>query len=219
MVMVARLENTSAASKFLVEKRASASVLGPAAGVGAKTRELVSSATNFDASIVLDADGLTSFEGQTDALAKLLRPHDVITPHTGEFERLFPGLLAASANKLDAGQKAARRIGCVVVLKGADTLICSADDTPVVNRHASPRLATAGSGDVLAGCIGGLIAQGMAPFAACCAAVWIHGDASLSRGAGLTAGDLLDAVPDSLGRLVRAHKQRRALAKLVPVKA
>jgi hydroxyethylthiazole kinase-like uncharacterized protein yjeF len=214
-VMVARLEDQSAACDFLSEKRASASILGPAAGVGTTTRDLVTSATAFDAPIVIDADGLTSFAGQTADLQTLLRSQDVITPHAGEFERLFPGLMAARANKLEAVKEAAIRTGCVVVLKGADTVIASDGETPVINRHASASLATAGSGDVLAGCIGGLIAQGMNSFAACCAAVWIHGDISLSYGPGLMADNLINGIPESLGRLERRHNQQHALAKLI----
>jgi hydroxyethylthiazole kinase-like uncharacterized protein yjeF len=214
-VMVARLEEQGAATEFLTKHRATASVLGPAAGVGAKTRELVKSATAHEAAVVLDADGLTSFQGQTDELGNLLRPHDVITPHLGEFERLFPGLIATSTNKVTAVQQAAERIGCVVVLKGADTVIAKPDTIPVINRHASPSLATAGSGDVLAGCIGGLITQGMPTYEACCAAVWIHGDVGLSHGPGLIADTVIEGIPESLGRLERLCKRLCAFAKLV----
>lgn len=133
--------------------------------------------------LVLDADGLNALAARPEGL-KLLRRGDVLTPHAGEFAKLFGDITP---------QEAALKTGCVVVLKGAKTIITNGLQT-VENDHASAYLATAGTGDVLAGVIGGLLAQGMPPFEAACAATWIHGEAALRVGAGLVATDLLAAL-------------------------
>lgn len=156
-------------------------VIGPAAGVSPSTRANVEALAKAGHRLVLDADALTVFAGQVDALRSLAKGNAVLTPHTGEFERLFPGALASSADKVKAVAAAARQAGCVVLLKGPDTVIAAPDGRAVVNTHATPFLATAGSGDVLAGVIGGLLAQGLEPFDAACAGAWLHGDAGLDR--------------------------------------
>lgn len=133
-----------------------------------------------DIPTVIDADGLSS-------LPKNLHERCILTPHEGEFARAFPDITGTREERAAA---AARKTGAIVVLKGAETLIAHPDGRLSVNRHSSPYLATAGSGDVLAGMITGLCAQGMEPYPAACAAVWIHGEAALRCGAGLVAGDL-----------------------------
>lgn len=165
-------------------------VIGPAAGADARTADNVLALRAAGRPLVLDADALTAFASSRRELFDVLDPDCAMTPHAGEFERLFPGQLNASTNKIEAVRRAAREAGCVVLLKGADTVIAHPDGRAVVNLHASPFLATAGSGDVLAGCIGGLMAQGMEAFAASCAGAWAHGDAGLRAGPGLTAEDL-----------------------------
>ncbi|MGB1006993.1 MAG: ADP-dependent NAD(P)H-hydrate dehydratase, partial [Thalassobaculaceae bacterium] len=136
---------------------------------------------------VLDADALTVFAGAADRLAALIQAPAVITPHSGEFARLFPAL-DAGADKLTAARAAARHLGAVVVLKGADTVIADPAGRAVINDNAPATLATGGSGDVLAGLICGLLAGGMAAFEA--AAVWVHGAAAQRVGPGLIAEDL-----------------------------
>ena len=141
--------------------------------------------------LVLDADGLNAISSRPEGL-KLLRRGDVLTPHTGEYKKLFGDITP---------QEAAAKTGCIVLLKGAETVITDGVRT-VVNDHASPYLASAGTGDVLAGMIGGLIAQGMPAFDAVCAAVWMHGEAGIVIGAGLVASDIPDALPDIIQQIV-----------------
>lgn len=186
----------------LVEKadRASAVVIGPAAGVREATAANVLALARTDAALVIDADALTSFQNDPERLFAELSPRHVLTPHEGEFERLFPGLLKAEG-RLGAARQAAERSGAVVLLKGGETVIAHPDGRSILNRHASPFLATAGSGDMLAGMIGGLLAQGMEAFDAAPTAAWIHGEAALRFGPGLIAEDIPGLVPAILADL------------------
>jgi len=176
-------------------------VIGPAAGVTEATRANVEALAKADRTLVLDADAITVFAGDVETLGGLLEAPAVMTPHTGEFDRLFPGLREQSASKIEATRAAAKRVGAVVVLKGSDTVIAAPDGRAVVNTHATPFLATAGSGDVLAGIIGGLLAQGMGVFDAACAGVWMHGDAGLRTGPGMIADDLDAALRGTIAGL------------------
>jgi len=176
-------------------EEADALIIGPAAGVSGQTIENVLAALATPARCILDADALTVFQDDRGELFASLRETDVLTPHPGEFRRLFGGLEAASENRIEAARAAASRAGCVVLLKGADTVIAGPDGRARVNSHASAWLATAGSGDVLAGIIGGLVAQGMDSFDAACAGAWIHGDAARRFGPGLIATDLERELP------------------------
>ena len=151
--------------------------------------------------MVLDADAITSFRDDRGALFNRLHEGCVLTPHDGEFERLFPGLLDQSFSKIEAARTAARRAGCVVLLKGGDTVIAEKGGKAAINANAPPTLATAGAGDVLAGLIAGLLAQGMTGFDAACAGAWLHGDAATRFGPGLIAEDLPEMLPRSLAAL------------------
>ncbi|MEQ1609157.1 MAG: NAD(P)H-hydrate dehydratase [Hyphomonadaceae bacterium] len=181
--------------------KSSAVVIGPAAGVTAATHANVEALARAGRSLILDADALTVFAGQADQLRAMLSAPAILTPHTGEFERLFPGLLAKHPSRIEAVRRAAQQTNTVVLLKGADTVIAAPDGRAVINTHATPFLATAGSGDVLAGVTGGLLAQGLSPFDAACAAVWIHGDAGRRAGPGLTAEDLDQTLRQTLRTL------------------
>ena len=171
-------------------KDVDAAVIGPAAGVGEPTLLNVLALARTGAALILDADAITVFRDDPEELFSLLDRDDVLTPHVGEFERLFPGLLAASPERIGAARTAAERAGAVVLLKGADTVIAAPDGRCAVNANGSPWLATAGSGDVLAGFIGGLVAQGMESFEAACAGAWIHAEAAELHGPGLISEDL-----------------------------
>lgn len=175
-------------------------VIGPAAGLTTATAANLAALGRTPATLVVDADALTWFRDQPEGLFACLQPGDVLTPHAGEFERIFPGGLAH--DRETAAHEAARRCGSHIVLKGHETVIAAPDGRTRVNPNGSPWLATAGSGDVLAGMIGGLIAQGMDSFEAASAAVWIHAAAAGQFGPGLTADDLPDLIPAVLAGLV-----------------
>jgi hydroxyethylthiazole kinase-like uncharacterized protein yjeF len=175
-------------------------VIGPGAGVNEETRDNVLALVRTGAALVIDADAITVFRARPEELFSVLDRDDVLTPHAGEFERLFPGALDAG-DRVAAAREASRRAGAVVLLKGFETVIAAPDGRVVVNRCGSPWLATAGSGDVLAGFLGGLTAQGMESFEAACAAVWIHAQAAERFGPGLIAEDLPECAPAVLRRL------------------
>ncbi len=181
---------------LLADQRKNALVLGPGAGAG--IRERVLDALKAGKAALLDADALTAFSDDPRALFRHLSPHVVLTPHDGEFARLFgpvPGC------RLERARQAAGRAGAVVLLKGADTVIAHPDGRAVINANAPPWLATAGSGDVLAGLIGGLLAAGQGAFEAAAAGVWLHGAAAQAAGPGLIAEDLADFLPGVLATL------------------
>jgi len=186
-------------SALLADRRKNAVCIGPAAGVGVDTRDLVEAALMSGAATVLDADALSSFAEENARLYRLIemgkgRPV-VMTPHAGEFSRVFKGLGAAGESKIELARQAAQRSGAVIILKGADTVIAAPDGRARVNVNAPPSLATAGSGDVLAGIVTALLAQGLTGFEAACAAVWLHGDAARRHGPrGLTAETLLGSL-------------------------
>jgi ADP-dependent NAD(P)H-hydrate dehydratase / NAD(P)H-hydrate epimerase len=194
-IMIKPFEGADGLSHLLADKRLNAIALGPGLGVGGETRELVRVALKSGAAVLVDADAITSFKDDPEALFNRLHGACVLTPHDGEFERLFPGLLDESASKVEAARTAARRAGCVVLLKGGDTVIADPNGKAAINANAPASLATAGSGDVLAGLIAGLLAQQMTAFEAACAGTWLHGDAAHRFGPGLIAEDLPEMLP------------------------
>lgn len=199
-VMVAPFDGAEGLGVVLEDKRKNAVLLGPGNGVGAVTRNNVAVTLGLGRACVLDADALTSFEDDPDQLFRAIQGATLLTPHAGEFERLF-GAVLRPEGKLEAARRAAQACNAAVLLKGADTVIAAPDGRAVINTNATPDLATAGSGDVLAGFALGLLAQGMAPFEAGCAAAWLHGEAGRELGRGLIAEDLPDALPAVLKRL------------------
>jgi NAD(P)H-hydrate epimerase len=222
--MVRAVASDAALAEVLADERRNAVLIGPGAGVGAATAGTVLTVLGSAADVVLDADALTSFApDRADAPVKAAglgfvvraapdptpqalfetikrrRGAVVLTPHEGEFRRLFGEL---PGSKLDRARQAAVTSGATVILKGPDTVIAAPDSRAVINDNAPPWLATAGSGDVLAGLVTGLIAQRMPAFEAACAAVWLHGECANALGIGLIAEDLPEALPQVLRRLL-----------------
>jgi NAD(P)H-hydrate epimerase len=212
-IMVKPFSGAKGLGALLADKRLNAVVIGPGCGAGKATADLVAAALASGAAAVLDADALTAFSGETHQLFMLLNDRVVLTPHAGEFEWLFPGLLGRSSNKLEAARSAAAAAKCTVLLKGPDTVIAGPDGRATVNTHASPSLATAGSGDVLAGIIGGLMAQGVTAFDAAAMAAWLHGEAAIQFGLGLIAEDLPEMLPRALS-VLRAEDGRTSRTPL-----
>lgn len=197
--------------EVLADPRKNAVVLGPGLGVGAATRALVEVALAPGAAdaaartIILDADALTSFAETPQTLFETIGRSGhavVLTPHDGEFAKLFGRLVDVSRAKPELARDAARRSGAVVLLKGADTVVAAPDGAASIAAHDAPWLATAGSGDVLAGFVAGLAAQGVPAFAAASAAVFVHAAAARAFGPGLISEDLPEAVPGVLRDLV-----------------
>ena len=196
-IMVRPLAVASDLTRLLADRRFSACLIGPGAGVGPETREHALAMLGCGRPVVLDADAITVFAQDPQALFAAIRGPCVLTPHEGEFARLFE----ASADKLTRARRASRQSGALIVLKGADTVIAAPDGRAIINANAPPTLATGGSGDVLGGMILGLLAQGMEAFDAAAAAVWMHGAAARDFGPGLLAEDLPDLLPAVLRRL------------------
>jgi ADP-dependent NAD(P)H-hydrate dehydratase / NAD(P)H-hydrate epimerase len=199
-VMVRPVDGAKGLAAYLSDRRLNALILGPGGGVGQPMCELVAAGLAGPRAVVLDADALTSFEEQLDGLCAALAGRDhpaVLTPHAGEFARLFKcqAEITDKPSKIEMARAAAARTGAVVLLKGPDTVIAAPDGRAAVNDNAPPWLATAGAGDVLAGFIAGLLAQGMPGFEAAAAAAWLHGEAATHFGPGLIAEDLSEAVP------------------------
>jgi hydroxyethylthiazole kinase-like uncharacterized protein yjeF len=178
--------------------RVEAVVIGPAAGVTEATLSNVLAVARTGAALVIDADALSVFRDDPTELFSVLDRDDVLTPHVGEFERVFPGLLASEPERISAVRAAASKAQAVVLLKGPDTVIAAPDGRAAVNLNGTPWLATAGSGDVLSGFIGGLIAQGMDSFEAACAGVWVHAACAGGFGPGLISEDLPGLAPKVL---------------------
>jgi NAD(P)H-hydrate epimerase len=196
-------------ARYLADPRRRAILVGPGYGVGKQTREHARTALELGKKLCLDADGLTSFadwpQGLFDAIGAASKAGGtaVLTPHDGEFARLFPDL--RRSDRLARARAAAARSGAVVVLKGPDTVIAAPGGRAAINANAPAWLSTAGSGDVLAGLITGLLAQNVPAFAAAAIAVWIQGVAAEKFGPGLIADDLPGMIPPVLGELMAAR--------------
>jgi ADP-dependent NAD(P)H-hydrate dehydratase / NAD(P)H-hydrate epimerase len=200
-VMVRAVDTVVEFAEMLGDKRFNACVIGPGAGVGERTHDLVLTAISAKRSLVLDADALTSFADAPDRLFDAIKaghdPQVVLTPHEGEFPRLFSDISNKHPlrSKLGRVLAAAERSGAVVLLKGPDTVVASPDGRATIAANAPPWLATAGAGDVLSGMISGLLAQGVPAFEAASIGVWMHGEAAREAGPGLIAEDLPEVLP------------------------
>jgi hydroxyethylthiazole kinase-like uncharacterized protein yjeF len=205
-VMVRTVDGAQGLAALLSDQRLNAVALGPGGGVGEPTREMVLAALGGDRAVILDADALTSFAEDPAPLVAALAGRSattVLTPHEGEFARLFNKILQMPKgdSKLDRARAAARTTQAVVLLKGPDTVVAAPDGRAAIAENAPPWLATAGAGDVLAGFAAGLLAQGMPGFEAAAAAVWLHAEAAREVGPGLIAEDIPEAVPPVYRRL------------------
>jgi hydroxyethylthiazole kinase-like uncharacterized protein yjeF len=213
-VMLQRMDGAGGLAEILEDPRINAIVLGPALGVGHATRELVRTALLTGApgsagrAVVLDADAITSFAGEAAKLARLISRSAcpvILTPHEGEYMRLTAA--PQVPDRARAALDLAAMLKAVIVLKGPRTVIASPDGRCAINVNAPPTLATAGSGDVLAGIACGLLAQGMPAFEAACAAVWLHGEAAARFGPGLISEDLERQLPQVLQALEGLREQ------------
>ena len=200
-IMVQPLATPEDFECLLDDSHYKAFLIGPGAGTGDETRARVLAMLETGRPTVLDADALTTFTDDPLTLDQAITGSCVLTPHDGEFHRLFD----PSGDKLTRTRVAARRSGAIIILKGSDTVITAPDGRSVINSNAPPTLATAGAGDVLSGIVLGLLAQGMEPFLAASAAVWLHGAAATEFGPGLIAEDLPDLLPGVFRRL---HEQK-----------
>jgi hydroxyethylthiazole kinase-like uncharacterized protein yjeF len=206
-VMIRAIDTKAEFADLLADKRLNVCVIGPGAGVGERARAFVLAALSAQRGLVLDADALTSFADAPDHLFEAIKSSGdsqvVLTPHEGEFPRLFSDMSNKHPlrSKLERVRAAAERSGAVVLLKGADTVVASPDGRAAIAANAPPWLATAGAGDVLAGMIGGFLAQGVLAFEAACMGVWMHGEAGSEAGPGLIAEDLPEVLPAVFRRL------------------
>ncbi len=204
-VMLQRADDGRDIGKLLHDKRITACAIGPAAGVGHDTVEKVLAVLDAGCAAVLDADALTSFEGNCEILFDAIRARPdrqvILTPHEGEFSRLFKTVVVPDESKWQRAVEASKSSGAVVVYKGPDTVIADIDGRCAINANAPFWLATAGSGDVLTGMCLGLMAQGMPAFEAASSAVWLHGEAADGFGPGLIAEDLPVRIPHALSVL------------------
>jgi len=206
-VMVQVADTVVEFAELLGDKRLNACVIGPGAGVGERTCDFVLTALTTRRHLVLDADALTSFAGAPDRLFEVIKASSeaqvVLTPHEGEFPRLFSDMSNKNPgrSKLERVRAAAERSGAVVLLKGPDTVVASPDGRATIAANAPPWLATAGAGDVLSGMIAGLLAQGTPAFEAASIGVWMHGEAAREAGPGLIAEDLPETLPAVFRRL------------------
>lgn len=208
-IMIAPWQSIQDATGLIADPRINSVLIGPGFGVGKPVCELIlallsmQSGRNMQSkppALVLDADALTSFADRRDELFSAIASYKadvVLTPHDGEYNRLFD----CDGSRLDRACHAAAKSGAIVVLKGPDTVVATADGKATINDSAPPALATAGSGDVLAGFISGLLAQDMSGFAAASAAVWLHGQCAYQFGKGLIAEDLPEQLPAVLAEL------------------
>ncbi len=219
-IMISQVSGGAGLRRVLSDTRLNALCLGPGLGRGRglgsddTARDLVETALCMDRAVVLDADALSMYADGPDRLFALLHDRCILTPHGGEFARLFPDIAkrlhqapqrGPAWSRVDATRAAARRAGCTVLFKGADTVIAGPDGHCAIHaaqyERAAPWLATAGSGDVLAGFVTGLLARGFAPMLAAETAAWLHGQCALDFGPGLIAEDIAEALPTVLRSL------------------
>ncbi len=200
-VLKTEVKNINQLKKFLNKEEITSILIGPGSGTDKKVKNITKLILKKVKFVVLDADGLTCFKDDLKSLYKLLDKDKIITPHLGEFHKIFPKIKKNISN-LEKAKKAANLIKSNIVLKGENTIIISYDKKIVINYHSSPELAVIGSGDVLSGLMVSLISKNkMNPFLAACTAVWLHGDIAKNLKKGLISEDIVKGIPNALNRL------------------
>ncbi|MEQ1789282.1 MAG: NAD(P)H-hydrate dehydratase [Rickettsiales bacterium] len=200
-VMTKLVENKQEFVRLIEDSRVSVISLGSGAGITEKTKEFVLAVLAKNKPLLLDADAISVFASNPLLLFSAIKSSKspcVMTPHEGEFKRLFGAFIEDNDSGLIRAKKASQLSGAVVVLKGFNTIIAAPDGRAAINHNATPYLATAGSGDALAGICVGLLAQAMPVFEAACAGVWLHSEVASRFGAGLIAEDIAELLPDLL---------------------
>ena len=212
-VLKTEINNIGELRNFLNKDEITAILIGPGSGSNKKIKEIVKIILKKIKYVVLDADALTCFQNDLNSLYKLLDKNKIITPHLGEFHKIFPKIKKNISN-LSKAKLAAKLINSNIVLKGPRTIIISYDKRIVINNHSSPELAVIGSGDVLSGFIVSLLGKNkMNPFSAACAAAWLHGDIAKKFGTGLIAEDIVRGIPNALKRLKNGNINRQEIGK------
>lgn len=201
-VLVVNMAKQNSFVSRLKDERITAVAIGPGAGIGLETKNIVLKTLETERATVLDADALTSFVDQPAILFKAITGSTVLTPHTGEFQKLFPDLDYGD-DKLAAARTAAKRSGAVIILKGPDTVIASPCGLAAINSNAPSHLSVGGTGDVLTGMVASLMGQGMSAFDSACAAVWLHAKTAQSYSRGMIASDLLTEIPSALSKVTK----------------
>jgi len=200
-VLKKEINNIYQLEDFLKKEKITSFLIGPGAGSSKQIKEVTKLILKKVKYVVLDADALTCFRGDLKSLYSLLNKDKIITPHIGEFHKIFPNI-KKNLNNIDKAFIASRLIRSNIILKGPNTVIVSHNKKIVINDHASPELAVIGSGDILSGLVASLMGQKkMDPFLAGCAATWLHGDIAKHHGKGLIAEDLVQGISGALKRL------------------
>ncbi len=195
-VVVKSFRDTAYYNDIINDEKIGACLIGPGLGRDFSAQEKVLTTLRVGHKTILDADALSMFEGHEDLLFDTIDDGVILTPHEGEFAKIFPDL--EKLDKILKVKEAAKRSGAIIILKGSDSVIANPDGDVVINNNAPPTLATAGSGDVLAGIIVGLVSQNCDQFTACAIACWIHGEAANVFGQGLIAEDIIEKIPQIL---------------------
>jgi len=200
-VLKEEINNVKELKRFLKKEKITSILIGPGAGSNKKIKEITKLILKKVKHVVLDADALTCFKNDLKSLYSLLDKNKIITPHMGEFHKIFPKI-DKGINNIEKIKAARKVIKSNIILKGPNTVILSYDRKIVINYHSSPELAVIGSGDVLSGLIVSLIGEKkMSPFLAGCAATWMHGDIGKNYEKGLIAEDIVKGIPAALKRL------------------
>ncbi|MDC3130666.1 NAD(P)H-hydrate dehydratase [bacterium] len=201
------IDNKQDFQNILKDKKVSSILIGPGNGINDETKARALMALAFIDHVVLDADALTVFENNSEELFIDCYPHTILTPHEGEFKKIFGKEIDEINDRVLKTKEASIKSNTTVVLKGANTIIASPSGDVVINKSSATYLATAGSGDVLAGIITSLVGKNkMNAFDAACAGVWLHSEIGTILGAGMIAEDIIDLIPVTVKKLLKMYQ-------------